>query len=940
MARLRTNFQAGTLALPGLSSSGTTITFGVVPGFSTISGSDYYAISLDPDTTSEEIVYLTAYTAGQDTGTITRGEEGTTGVSHLPGAVWVHAPTAADYAPVIITEAAGNWVNSVACPGIVGDGSTDDATAIQDVLDAINESNYDTEVVVQSPIVGGAIYINQTVQINTSNTTLRFATPVIFGASGRVRIYGEYAYTPTSNPPTLVDAASAGATSIVVTDGSFFPVNSYIKVVGDRLPGGSALWEDYATVTSNTSGGGGTATLGLSQALEYSYDVTYADGDHSDVVLITSSLATVTPNRGDLTITVASTSSFAVGDYVQILDDELNISSSNVSQPQNYIHREIAMVVSIVSGTVLQLSHALHHNYSLTYNARVAACNMLSNSRIQNAYVTWNAMSTIENAFEIHQGVSCSMENLTCVGGTYSWLNQAFRQTDSLGCWEDNCYAYYPVETSSGQGYGHTFYGATYCTIRNGKAAGCRHSYLHYDGCAGNLVDSCKSWDACISDYDFHGADCCDNQVANALAVGGDSYPTGDSGVIKCAFKIGNENHIVGDRYNRFTNCWSVNNTYNTSANGVQVVAQSNDNVFENVHVQNYENGMCLVDNSDDTTIITSNTIFKDCTFEDCANPSNIDGGTSATVEGVAIIRCTFTRATEALTINNASGVQILQNVWIAPNQGSGIYAINCDNVAGMDIKQNEISGSQRGFKLTSCTSTRVSQNIAHNLVNSTLLYDGGGNTGLYFNNNDVWGYTPVRYNSGTPSSGGLIQLGTTYWDDTPSNHGYIEWNANPKTVSNTSREPAAETVYLMKIVSVTGGSIGHVIVDVGQAASGSPSLSGTYVGVYDDTGTLLSGSSDLSSSFSSTGVKSLALTSSVTLSGGRSYWVSFLVATQAGTPLELAGYATTGPVNAGLSDATLNFATNGTTATTLPSSVTLSSNTAATMGFWMALAT
>lgn len=99
--RLRYNNQFGSLgADPG--SSGTTITFGQTPGFPTIADPNYVAIVLDPDSATEEIVWLTAYTSGQLTGTISRGQEGTTGVAH-PSGTWRHGPTAQDFAGPIGT---------------------------------------------------------------------------------------------------------------------------------------------------------------------------------------------------------------------------------------------------------------------------------------------------------------------------------------------------------------------------------------------------------------------------------------------------------------------------------------------------------------------------------------------------------------------------------------------------------------------------------------------------------------------------------------------------------------------------------------------------------------------------------------------------------------------------------------------------------------------
>lgn len=99
MARLRVNNQSGSLS-GTLAAGATTISFAVAPGFPTIASPDYVAIVLDYGTTSEEIVWMTAYTASATTGTIVRGQEGSSNVNHNATPVkWVHGPTAQDFFP-------------------------------------------------------------------------------------------------------------------------------------------------------------------------------------------------------------------------------------------------------------------------------------------------------------------------------------------------------------------------------------------------------------------------------------------------------------------------------------------------------------------------------------------------------------------------------------------------------------------------------------------------------------------------------------------------------------------------------------------------------------------------------------------------------------------------------------------------------------------------
>lgn len=103
MARLRYNGLAAELGGSGLTNSATSITFAAALTHSggtnvpTITGSDYIPLSLfDSDGVLKEVVYLTAYTAAGTSGTISRGKEGTSGVSHTAGTQITHSPLVSD----------------------------------------------------------------------------------------------------------------------------------------------------------------------------------------------------------------------------------------------------------------------------------------------------------------------------------------------------------------------------------------------------------------------------------------------------------------------------------------------------------------------------------------------------------------------------------------------------------------------------------------------------------------------------------------------------------------------------------------------------------------------------------------------------------------------------------------------------------------------------
>lgn len=134
--RLRLNNMQG--ALGGTMLVGdTTINFGTAPvGLPTVDTTSYLPIVLEPDTTNEEVVYLTAYTAGATTGTIVRAREGSTAVGHGQGTLWIHGPTNIDIPDSVLSRPAGtayddefdgsalaggwSWVNQGTAAAFVG----------------------------------------------------------------------------------------------------------------------------------------------------------------------------------------------------------------------------------------------------------------------------------------------------------------------------------------------------------------------------------------------------------------------------------------------------------------------------------------------------------------------------------------------------------------------------------------------------------------------------------------------------------------------------------------------------------------------------------------------------------------------------------------------------------------------------------------------------
>jgi hypothetical protein len=101
MTRLFSSTSVETTLASGINSSVTSLTVASGTGSALLGGVtlgagnvDQFTVALDPDTTSEEIVFVTASAA--DTFTIVRGRAGTSQISHSAGATVKHVLTSDD----------------------------------------------------------------------------------------------------------------------------------------------------------------------------------------------------------------------------------------------------------------------------------------------------------------------------------------------------------------------------------------------------------------------------------------------------------------------------------------------------------------------------------------------------------------------------------------------------------------------------------------------------------------------------------------------------------------------------------------------------------------------------------------------------------------------------------------------------------------------------
>lgn len=184
-----------------------------------------------------------------------------------------------------------------------------------------------------------------------------------------------------------------------------------------------------------------------------------------------------------------------------------------------------------------------------------------------------------------------------------------------------------------------------------------------------------------------------------------------------------------------------------------------------------------------------------------------------------------------------------------------------------------------------------------------------------------VWSIQDGAYNGGN-------------W--TPSDQGLVTWSEDPMMCDNNSPPAAAGTIYLRRVHIATACTITNVVCAVPLSAGSS--LTNCYGALYDTSGNRLAVSTDQASLFTSTGVKSIPLSSTYSLTTAGDYYIALLFNDSSGTlpSLMRSNNASSSVVNIGLSSGSSRVAKASATGnSTMPSSITIIADN---NSFWMGL--
>lgn len=246
MTRQYSSTSVETTLASGISSSATSMTVATGTGTALLGGVtlaagnvDQFTVALDPDTTNEEIVFITAVSS--DTFTIVRGRAGTSAIAHTAGAAVQHVLTSDD---LNAFKASINPVTSVQFSGSSSGTTTVQASAVAGTTTLTLPAVTDTVA---------AISATQTLTNKTIDGSLNTLTNINLDITLNAQTGTTYTLALTDkNKLVTLDNASAITVTVPANATVAFPTGAQVNI--QQIGAGQVTVSGAAGVTINGTG--------------------------------------------------------------------------------------------------------------------------------------------------------------------------------------------------------------------------------------------------------------------------------------------------------------------------------------------------------------------------------------------------------------------------------------------------------------------------------------------------------------------------------------------------------------------------------------------------------------------------------------------------------------------------------------------------------------
>ncbi len=285
---------------------------------------------------------------------------------------------------------------------------------------------------------------------------------------------------------------------------------------------------------------------------------------------------------------------------------------------------------------------------------------------------------------------------------------------------------------------------------------------------------------------------------------------------------------------------------------------------------------------------------------------------------------------------NGESNVFELNYVTCDDDNVTGNIAFQCGSNAYGNIFSAKWVNVPSGQTLQLIQDANNTSNVPN--VFERIRIENNGGTVNYSKTNSTVFREITTFNDGGTIQSGLLQYPLSTVNNSTfnqSDHSLLAWTQDPATATS-GFTLSTGVVYLSKIKITSRSTVVSNIL-YGVTTLGSALTAGQcFVGLYNSSGTLLVSSADQSGVMNTTGLKTAAITPQ-TLAVG-SYYVAFLANGTGTLPAVAGGGGVSSAVNAGLTTGTARFLNTAAGNTTLPATITLSSQTQNIAARWAAL--
>lgn len=328
--------------------------------------------------------------------------------------------------------------------GMKLDGYTDDAENLDNGLKFLSKAGASVTVLIDSPF---GFCLKNSIEI-PSNVNLIINCPIFFEGDARIRCLGNYidyfeqqgvnlltlrrfssGTTPykassgqkiikvqnvSQNLPT--DPYTSAQKLALVQAGDVIVIRGMSDANGNAIDSETLIVESVDYVNYEI-----TVTTDLLDTYKYEYPENtaytnkFGKTDKSYVSKIVSTQLTANAVKGNMTIGVANSSLFEVGDVIEINDNILVKTVYTNSTSSNPFRVEINQVVDVDRvNNILTLLKPLPHTWdNSTYPVRVYTINTTRNSSIENATVKYRKYPANRNVnpFELNRCYNCKIRN-------------------------------------------------------------------------------------------------------------------------------------------------------------------------------------------------------------------------------------------------------------------------------------------------------------------------------------------------------------------------------------------------------------------------------------------------------------------------------------------------------------------------------------------------